>query len=227
MLRTLIGTFLIAGLGGAPLWAADGKTAKVQAGSKQPPEELKEPIRQLLSDETVQVLDKGGLVAEIWFRKEIPSQADPKDIQQVARYRHVPQSTVMGAVRFDQPWSDFRGQKVKAGVYTLRLAMQPMDGDHMGTAPFNEFCLLVPAALDEKPDTMEFKHLFELSCKAAGSSHAAAMLLYPNDKPGAAPELLNKGGGNYVLSWKEPITAGGQKATLGLGMTLFGKTTAE
>jgi hypothetical protein len=227
MLRTHFVLF-VALLIAAPTLAADGKTAKVQPGSNPPPKELKDSISQLLSDKTAQVVDdKGNAIAEIWFRKEIPSKADPKDIQQGARYRHVEQSTLMGAIKLGQLWNDFRGQRIKPGVYTLRMALQPMDGDHMGTAPFNEFCLLIPANLDEKPDPMEFKHMFELSCKAAGSSHGAMMLLYPNDKPGEAPELVNKGGGNYILSWKGTITAGGQKGTLGLGLTLFGRTTAE
>ena len=33
--------------------------------------------------------------------------------------------------------------------------MQPMDGDHMGTAPYNEFCLLIPADKDKKPDLLD------------------------------------------------------------------------
>lgn len=227
MLRSMTGALLAALLAVAPAVAADGKTAKIQAGTNAPPQELKEPIRQLLGEQTVQVLnDKGTVAAEIWFRKEVPAKPDTT-VQQGARYGHVPSSTILGAIKLDEIWNDFRGQKIKAGVYTLRLALQPMDGDHMGTAPFNDFCLLLPAKLDEKPDPMEFKHMFELSTKAAGSSHGAVMLLYPNDKPGSAPELLNKGGGNYVLSWKAPIAAGGQKGTLGLGLTLFGRTTAE
>jgi hypothetical protein len=102
-----------------------------------------------------------------------------------------------------------------------------MDGDHMGTAPYNEFLLLSPASLDTSPDKVEFKKLFEMSCKAAGSSHASMMLLFPNDTPGDAPQLLDKGGNNFVVNWKAPVTAGGQKGSLGLGLTVFGATTAE
>src|SRR5262245_27099591 len=104
MLRTLTGALLAAVVAAAPAAAADAKTAKVQAGSNPPPKELKEPIRQLLGDQTVQLVDKDGPVAEIWFRKEVPSNADAKDIKDGARYRHVQQSTVLGAVKFDQIW---------------------------------------------------------------------------------------------------------------------------
>ena len=47
---------------------------------------------------------------------------------------------MVGAVQFPEVWKDYRKQKIKAGVYTLRIGVQPEDGDHMGTAPFNEFC---------------------------------------------------------------------------------------
>ena len=50
-------------------------------------------------------------------------------------------------------------------VYTLRLAYQPMDGDHMGTAPYSEFCLLVGAEMDTKPDLLEHSHAHSMRRK--------------------------------------------------------------
>jgi hypothetical protein len=228
MLRTLLGAGVAVLLAASPAGAVSPTSAKVRLGMSAPPQEVKEPIRQLLGERTVQVLDDQGKVAyEIWFRKEIPVKATAEDLEKGIRYSRLPQSVVLGAIRLGETWSDFRRQRVRPGVYTLRLGFQPMDGDHMGTAPFNEFCLLIPAASDTSPNPMEFKKMFELACKAAGSSHAAIMMLYPNYQPGEAPELVNKGGGNYVLNWKEDLTADGQKGVLGIGLTLFGATTAE
>ena len=85
-----------------------------------------------------------------------------------AAYTSLDETTVMGAVRFPEVWADFRKYKIKPGIYTLRLAIQPMDGDHMGTAPYNEFCLLAPAERDTKPDLMDPTELHELSFKATG-----------------------------------------------------------
>lgn len=206
----------------APAWAAEGAYT-IKTATTPAPKELKEAIAKLLSDQAVQLLDgQGNRLCEVWFRKEVPSKATPAQVKNGLTYRELDETTLLGAVRFDQPTTDYRKQKIKAGVYTLRLGFQPQDGDHMGTAPYPEFCLLVPAALDAKADTMSAKELQELSTKASGTSHPAVFLLFPNEKPEAAPKLVDKGGAKWVLNVKEPVQAGGEKASLGVGLTLIG-----
>ncbi|MCS6852332.1 MAG: hypothetical protein NZ700_14300 [Gemmataceae bacterium] len=208
--------------------AADPTKWTVKAVTAPPPKEVREAIRSLLTDQALQVVDEQGkLVGEFWLRKEVPVKASAADLKKGLAYRDIEQTTLFGVVRFPNGWSDFRKQKVKPGVYTLRLAFQPMDGDHMGTAPFNEFLLLSPAAVDVKPDLMEFKALFEMSCKAAAGSHAAILLLYPNDTPAPQPQLAAKEGNLLVLNTRAQLSADGQKADLGLGLVVEGKTTAE
>jgi hypothetical protein len=212
-----------------PSAAADNKYTIKQANSPAP-KELSEPIRKLLGDESIQLLgDKGTVICQIWFVQELPVKATPAQLKSGLTYRELEESTVIGAVRFDQPSTDYRKQKIKRGVYTLRLGFQPMDGDHMGTAPYNEFCLLVPAKLDEKPDTIDAKELRELSAKAIGGSHPGVLMLFPNEKPDEAPQLLDKGSNTWVLALKEPVSVDGKKsgAALGIGLTVVGHTTAE
>src|SRR6516164_2016548 len=154
---------------GLAAWGADARYSIKEAKSP-PPKELQDPIQKLLTDSSVQLLDdKGKMLCEVWLRKELPAKATPEQVQQGLKYRDLSESTLVGAVRFDQPVTDYRKQKINAGVYTLRLGFQPMDGDHMGTAPYPDFCLLVPANLDQKPDLIETKELRELSAKSVGS----------------------------------------------------------
>ena len=140
-----------------PLRAADGYSVK--AVDKTPaPAELQEPIRKLMGERCVQLLDaKGEILAEVWFRKDVPAKATDAQIKNGLTFREIAETTLFGAIRFPKQYTDYRKQKIQPGVYTLRLANQPMDGDHMGTAPFSEFLLLSPAAEDKKPDTMEPK----------------------------------------------------------------------
>jgi hypothetical protein len=226
MLRTIGWTVTALGLA-TPAWAAEAgysiKTAMTPA-----PMELKEPIRKLLADGSIQLLDdKGNLLCEVWFRKQLPAKATPAQVKNGLTYREVAETTLFGAVRLAQAMTDYRKQKIKAGVYTLRLGFQPMDGDHMGTAPFSEFGLLSPADADAKPDTMEPKELQELSAKATGASHPAVFLLYPNHKPEDMPKLVKKENDTWVLNVKENVTAAGQPAALGMGLTLIGHTASE
>jgi hypothetical protein len=208
------------------LRAADPYSVKV-AASTPAPAEVAEPIRKLLRDTCVQVSDaKGDLVAELWWRAEVPAKATEAQIENGLTYREVPETTLLGVVRFARPFNDYRKQKIAAGVYTLRLANQPQDGDHMGTAAYSEFCLLSPAAEDKKPETMAAKSLHELSEKSTTTQHPAAMLLFPGKGAAAEPKVVNKGSGHWVLLLQLDVKAGGKPAKLPIGLTIAGASTA-
>jgi hypothetical protein len=187
-----------------------------------PPKEVQEPIRKLLDSRCVQLLDdKGGTLLELWFRKEMPVKATEAQVKNGLTYAEVPLSAVVGVVRVPKVTLDYRKQKVKPGVYTLRLALQPMDGDHMGTAPYNEFCLLCPADEDRKPDLLEAKALHELSGKTV-EGHPSVLVLFPGKGATAEPKLVDKGEGHWVLLFQLDAAAGPIKGKMDFGLTLVG-----
>jgi hypothetical protein len=218
----------VALLAAAPVWAADAKYS-VKTAKTAVPKEIKGPVAKVLSDRSVQVQDaKGKLVCELWLRKEVPAKAAAAQAKNGLTYQELEETTLLGAVRFVQPGSDYRKQKIKPGVYTLRLGLQPMDGDHMGTAPYPEFCLVVPADQDEKPDPYKDpKELQDLSTQATGTSHPGIFLLFPTPKAEDTPKLEDKGDGHWVLTWKGDVKANGKKTYLGVGLTLFGHSAAQ
>lgn len=224
MRRTTCWASAVLLLAAAPSWAADALYS-VKTATAAPPKELKEPVAKLLSDKAVQFLDKKGeLIGELWFRQELPSKATADQIKNGLTYRELEETTLLGAVRLARQVTDYRKQKINPGVYTLRLAFQPMDGDHMGTAPFSEFCLLTPAADDGQPAPLgNAKELHEKSAKsvAGGSGHPAVFMLVPDEKPADEPKLTGKAN-NWVLHVKGPVNADGRKAALGIGLTLIG-----
>jgi hypothetical protein len=190
-----------------------------------PPKELAEPIQALLSERALQILDtKGELALEFWLRKELPVKATEAQVKNGLTYREVAESTLIGAVRIAKPFTDYRKQKINPGIYTLRLGYQPMDGDHMGTAPHTEFCLLSPAAEDRSPDIMEPKPLHVMSAKTT-NSHPGVLLLFPAKDVGE-PKLVSKGEGNWALSFKQGVIADGKKAAIGFALTLVGVSPA-
>jgi len=204
-----------------PVGAADQPYA-VKAGNTAPPKELQEPIRKLLGEGSVQFLgDKGEVLAEFWFCKAVPVKATEAQIQNGLTYQEVPETTLLGAVRVVKQLSDYRKQKVPPGVYTLRLGLQPMDGDHMGTAPYDTFFLASPASEDTKPDPMDVKALQELSGKTT-NSHPAVFLLFPGKGAGPQPQLVNKGMGQWVLLYNQEVQVGPKKAVLPVGLTVVG-----
>src|SRR5262249_48400076 len=138
-------------------------------------------------------------------------------------FAEIQETTLVGVVKVAKVMTDYRKQKIKEGVYTMRLAIQPSDGDHQGTAPNKEFLLLVPAADDKAPDPLkDAKELYELSTKATGSSHPGVFLLFSGKDPGNAPKLVTMPDNHWVLTWKQDVRIKDSKATLIFGLTLIG-----
>jgi hypothetical protein len=220
-LRMFVGLIALLLCSAPQLHAADNPYA-VKTVDAAPPKDVQEPIRKLLQEKCVQISTaKGDLLLELWFVKEVPAKATEAQIKNGLTYREIPETTVVGAAHVVKDHYDYRKQKISPGVYTLRLAFQPMDGDHMGTAMYTEFCLMSPVAEDKSADTMEAKALQELSGKTTGG-HPGVFLLFPGKDAGDKPKLVNKGEGNFVLMFKQPIVAGEKKGTMQIGLTLFG-----
>lgn len=188
------------------------------------PTELDPSIQKVLGKQSIQLQDPAGkTVAQFWFRPEIPADATPEQIKNGLTWREVRQSEVLGAVRFDQDWNDFRKQKVKAGTYTLRLGYQPADGDHQGSSDFQEFLLVLAADKDKSPEPLEFKQLAEASAKSIGTGHPGVFMLVPIAPP-AATNLSARPKNQWVINTKGDIVVGGKKAgaAMGIGVTVVG-----
>jgi hypothetical protein len=206
------------------LLLAQGANYSIKVADDPAPKEISGAIAKLLAPSSVRLLDKDGkALAEVWFRKDVPADATPEQIKNGLTYRELKQTEVVGAIRFNQEWTDYRKQKVKAGVYTLRLGFQPQDGDHAGSSQFTEFLVATAAAKDTKPDLIEPKEMAEVSAKSIGTGHPGVFMLFPNDKPAANPQLAPKDNNHWVLNVKEDVTVGGKKAgSIGFGLTLVG-----
>jgi len=206
--------------------AAPDYTIETKADAA-PPKELSDAVRKAMGTTAIRLLDaKKELIAEVWLAKEPAVKATAEQIKNGLTYREMPQSTVIGAVRIAKAMTDYKKQKIPVGVYTIRLGIQPADGDHMGTAPYNEFGLLCPATDDTKLDLMEAKELRELSAKTT-DNHPGVFVLFPADKDAAdKPKLESKPGGHWVLFVKLPVKAGDKKATLPLGINLIGHSSS-
>jgi hypothetical protein len=199
-----------------------GAALRLQAPARaEPPRELHASVRKLLAGSCVRLHDGSGLLLELWFRSEVPVKATDAQVGNGLTYREVPSSTLIGAVRVARPTTDYRKQKVPAGVYTLRLAVQPVSDDHSDTAPYRDFCLLCPAAADRKPDLLPDKALFALSARTT-DDHPSPLLLFPGKGAGEAAKLVEKPGGHQVLLVRLPANTGTRKATLLLGLTVAG-----
>ncbi len=85
--------------------------------------------------------------------------------------------SLVGVLRFVKRGADFRGQEIPSGIYTLRYADQPVDGNHVGTFETRDFLLMTPAKIDQSAAPVAEMDLFKNSAKAADSGHPAIMPL--------------------------------------------------
>jgi hypothetical protein len=159
-----------------------------------------------------------GGVVDIWLRNSIPNGKGSAQ----AVYPSIARSTFLGVITFQRQTSDFRGQAVKAGTYTMRYESLPEDGYHMGVAPQPDFVLLVPVSADPGPDAMPlYTDLVKLSSKASGTAHPAAFSMVPVEGANSYPSLFYTSDG-FVAFAAEATTASGK-----LPLAIIVKGTAQ
>lgn len=204
-------------------WAGDDKLA-LKTGTTAPPAELADPIRKLMPPSSMQVTDVAGHpVGEFWFRQDVPTDATPTQIKNGLTYRELRQTELLGAVRLDREFIDSRKQKIKAGVYTLRLGFQPAIDDHVGVSDHQEFLLLTAAELDATADIVEPKEMIARSIKTLGKNHPAVLMLFPLAKPAALSELQSRPKKHVTLNTRlDLVTEGKKSGAMGLSVTIVG-----
>src|ERR1041385_8739477 len=131
---------------GAVLWLANaslGSTAELtlKVTDKEPPKELDDSIRATLENKAVQLLDGDQPAWEFWFCNEIPLQSKPESAAKALDT--LKQTTLLGAVSVPKARRDYRDDEIAANIYTMRFALQPQDGNHLGTAEYPYFAVLV------------------------------------------------------------------------------------
>jgi hypothetical protein len=142
-----------------------------------PPPELASAISQTLEQQGTKIVANNGTVfCEIWLRTSLPKGGSSSDPNITLT---LPQGVLFGAIRFPGQGADRRGQPIKAGVYTLRYSLIPVNGDHQGASPQRDFVEMVPAADDKDASaTPNFDALAAMSRKASGTPHPAVLSIW-------------------------------------------------
>jgi len=164
-----------------------------------PPAEVAPAIAQALQKSGTKVTNNGTAYCEIWLRADKPT--GPKSTEESVTLPTVPPGALLGVIRFDGSGSDRRGQTIKAGVYTLRYGIMPINGDHQGAAPQRDFLLMTPVSDDKDLNsTPNFDTLVAMSRKASGTSHPAVLSFWRADTD--TPGFSKQGDSDWVLNAK-------------------------
>ncbi len=204
-----------------PASAAD-LTLKVV--DKEPPPELAETIRKALPSKAVQLLDGDKPALEFWFSAEVPVKARTEGAKVLDA---VAPTVLLGAVFVPRAARDYKDNEIAAGVYTLRLALQPQDGDHLGTADYLWFGVLVAAKNDPKLDGLDtYRALVKASAAGTASAHPLVLSLRPvTGDEGAVPRLTEPAEDHKAIRVKLPAKVDGknEKASLLFELVYQGK----
>lgn len=207
--------------GAVPSW---GQSLNVFEHAETVPQELAAPVRDRLVDGGTRV-ERGETIIELWWVESMPltQPADDGDPSWAA----VEEGSLVGAVRLSDSYRDIRGRTIPAGLYTLRLGIQPDNGDHIGISPNREFLLLNPIAEDTGPEPIAHNDLIEVSKLTVGVSHPAVWSLDPlvTDAEVMTVEITDDGFESVVA--EVPVKHDGATAgRLRFGLVLIGRIEA-
>ena len=193
------------------------------------PEGLPEPIAALLDPAGYQVKGAKGVLCEIWLVKTAPVKADFKPTIFVKYPFQF--GELMGAIRLPTAGAvtDFRGQELPTGTFTLRYGLQPQDGNHLGTSDVRDFLLACSLETDADPKPVpDTKELFKRSAKVAGSTHPAIFLLHPPPKQSPKEAALhhNKDNDWWMLDLNAHGKAGDKDIVVPLQIVVVGQSPA-
>lgn len=153
----------------ALLAVADFKVEKDVAA----PAEAPSAVKDSLEPQGVRVLnDAGSPYIEVWFSKSVAAESKPPagDVF----YPGIPEGSFLGIARFVSNAADFRGQAIKPGLYSMRYALMPVDGNHVGAADSRDFILMVPLSAETNTaQNVKFEDVVAMSRKASGTGHPA------------------------------------------------------
>jgi hypothetical protein len=189
--------------------------------SATPPTGLSDALKGILQAQGSRILnEQGGIWCEIWIRKEVANTGKPASPD--AKYPALHLGSLLGVMSFPAAGSDYRGQAIKPGIYTMRYCLIPEDGNHLGAAPIRDFVLLVPVAEDAKdPEAvMTVEELVNLSRKASGTNHPAVINLGRPPESLSGPTLEKDDLDHWVLKTK---TQSKPAADLLIGIVVVGR----
>jgi len=182
------------------LASAFAQTYAVETLSEVPPSDVAEPIRAELNSTGLRVKSPAGTLCDIWFRKAIPSEPG----EGIGRsYPHMPEKTLIGAIRVLGKMSDNRANTFPPGVYVMRHGIQPQDGNHAGSADYIDFALLLKAKNDRTveggyPTGMD---MIQQSLADGGAGHPIVFALLP-PKSTSQPSIAKNQRDHWVLEAK-------------------------
>ena len=195
-LNTFVGIILMSCVS-----TAFGADPSLQPIEEAPPEDVSAAIRGSLGSQGFRVLSGEKVLMELWLRSEIPVKEQGGSGDLGVSFGNLQPGTLIGVVHFPEEWADYKNNPIGAGVYTLRYAVQPADGNHMGVSQYRDFLLLLQATTDVEVETsLGPDELVVQSYASTGKPHPGTLALFPLYEDAPEPKLMQNEMGQWTLA---------------------------
>lgn len=206
---------LLAGLC-APLVATAENGYTLSVEDQAPPEELEAEIRERIAPKVYKIGDADGVFFDVWLVPELKASAVGASNKETLD--KVEEISLIGAIVVHREKRyDFRDDPIDPGTYILRMALQPQDGDHMGTSPYDTFAILMP--LDAEAELKEYRDhetMVDLASEGTIAEHPPILALQPMaNAEGEFPRMgMNEEDEWYFVCLKFPVKVGDETVEL-------------
>jgi len=205
----------LAGLVAAAAAGAGADEFEVAATETAPPAEVSAEIAEAVGPGSYAVSAGGEALAEFWLREEPPLKQPPDEVLEVS-FGGLEMGELVGVVRIAREWRDYKGIAIAPGVYVLRYARRPADGNHMGVSMYRDFLLLTPAAGDTTLQVeWSAEEFYKKSMASTAKQHPATLALFPVWEEVAEAGILENDVGQPMLA--VPL------GSLAIGLTVEGE----
>ncbi|MBZ5562309.1 MAG: hypothetical protein LAP13_07790 [Acidobacteriia bacterium] len=157
-----------------------GQGFKVESTGALTASDVPKATQDLLPTQGMKVVsEQGSTLLEVWLPKTVPASASPTSSSDIL-YGALSEGVFLGVVHYPAQNADFRGHPIKPGYYTLRYALIPQDGNHMGVFATRDVVHLCPAASDtnlEKP--LSSADMTKMGSAVSGTPHPAFLVMAP------------------------------------------------
>ena len=206
-LRPLVGIIILIACVATAL-AAD---PSLESFEEAPPEEVSAAVRESLGSRGFRILSDEKVVMELWLRSEIPVKEEGGSGSLGISFGSLEKGTLIGVGRFPEEWADYKNNPIGAGVYTLRYAVQPADGNHIGRSQYRDFLLMLQAATDVEVETsLGLDELVVQSHASTGKPHPGVIAIFPLYEDAPEPKLMR----NEMDQWTLAVDRGALKIGL-------------
>jgi len=198
--------------------------ATLKVTDKPAPKEVSENIRAAVQPKAIQLLNGDKPVLEIWPRTELPLKSKPASV--IDNLSAIAETAMVGIFAVSEGGlRDYKDNEIPKGTYTARFGLQPQDGDHLGTAEFNYFLVLISAENDKELNGLnQFKPMVKASGKITSSGHPVVVSLRPApSSESGAPKLTEPVSEHKAIRLKLPgNVSGGDKADVAFDLIYKG-----